>query len=182
MTLSAMEQGLTSCTDRFKMLQEQQSLTLRDLDDVSKRNRDLYERFTAVDIECNRVTEDLVAANGKTDQLRNECANLRAEKRIWEVSVARPGNLKGLEVLNIAQSVEGRLVEENKALSMERSHLSDLMANVQKMHNDIERSSENDRRRLESQIQLLEHQRFVVFAFPLVWGLMSTAVKIRVSS
>ncbi|KAH9018595.1 hypothetical protein EDB85DRAFT_604226 [Lactarius pseudohatsudake] len=41
---------------------------------------------------------------------------------------------------------------------MERSHLSDLMANVQKMHNDIERSSENDRRRLESQIQLLEHQ------------------------
>ncbi|KAF8265884.1 hypothetical protein EI94DRAFT_1734451 [Lactarius quietus] len=125
--------------DRFQMLQEQQALTLRDLDDVTKRNRDLYERFTAVDIECNRVTEDLVAANGKTDQLRNECANLRAEKRIWA-------------------SVEGRLVEENKALSMERSHLSDLMANVQKMHNDIERSSENDRRRLESQIQLLEHQ------------------------
>ncbi|KAI9435095.1 hypothetical protein H4582DRAFT_2080017 [Lactarius indigo] len=125
--------------DRFKMLQEQQSLTLRDLDDVTKRNRDLYERFTAVDIECNRVTEDLIAANGKMDQLRNECANLRAEKRIWE-------------------SVESRLVEENKALSMERSHLSDLMANVQKMHNDIERSSENDRRRLESQIQLLEHQ------------------------
>jgi nucleoprotein TPR len=62
-----------------------------------------------------------------------------------------------------AQSVESRLVEENKALSMERSHLSDLMANVQKMHNDIERSSENDRRRLESQIQLLEHQRFVAF-------------------
>ena len=32
------------------MLQEQQTLTLRDLDDVTKRNRDLYERFTAVDI------------------------------------------------------------------------------------------------------------------------------------
>lgn len=60
-----------------------------------------------------------------------------------------------------SQSVETRLVEENKALSMERSHLSDLMANVQKMHNDIERSSENDRWRLESQIQLLENQRFV---------------------
>ena len=55
---------------------------------------------------------------------------------------------------------------------MERSHLSDLMANVQKMHNDIERSSENDRRRLESQIQLLEHQTFVAFfCFPsLVYG------------
>jgi nucleoprotein TPR len=98
----------------------------------NRRSCDLYERFTAVDIECNRVTEDLVVANGKMDQLRNECANLRAEKRIWE----------------------------DKALSMGRSHLSDLMANVQKMHDDIERSSENDRRRLESQIQL-EHQRFV---------------------
>ena len=51
------------------MLQEQQSLTLRHLDDVTKRkrDRDLYERFTSVDIECNRVMEDLVAANGKTD-------------------------------------------------------------------------------------------------------------------
>ena len=63
---------------------------------------------------------------------------------------------------NDLQSVETRLIEENKALSMERSHLSDLMANVQKMHNDIERSS--DRRRLEGQIQLLENQRFVVLS------------------
>ncbi|KAI0245028.1 hypothetical protein BJV78DRAFT_1159251 [Lactifluus subvellereus] len=37
-----------------------------------------------MDIECNCVTEDLVIANGKMDQLRNECANLQAEKRIWE--------------------------------------------------------------------------------------------------
>jgi nucleoprotein TPR len=78
--------SLTSDIDRFKMSQEQQTLTLRDIDDLTKRNRDLYERFTVVDIECNRVTEYLIAANGQIDQLRNECANLRAEKRIWEVS------------------------------------------------------------------------------------------------
>ena len=56
------------------------------------------------------------------------------------------------------QSIQARLVEENKTLAVERSHLSDLMANVQKMHNDLERSGENDRRRLESQLQLLENQ------------------------
>jgi len=44
---------------------------------------------------------------------------------------------------------------------MERSHLSDLMGNVQKMHNDLERSGENDRRRLESQLQMLESQTWV---------------------
>ena len=75
-------------TDRFKMLQEQQTLTLHDLDDLTKHNHDLYKRFTTVDIECNRVTEDIIAANGKMDQLRNECANLQAEKRAWEVSIA----------------------------------------------------------------------------------------------
>jgi len=52
-------------------------------------------------------------------------------------------------------------VDENKSLSVERSHLSDLMSNVQKMHNDLERSGENDRRRLESQIQMLETQTYV---------------------
>ena len=56
------------------------------------------------------------------------------------------------------QSVQGRLEEENRILTVERSHLADLMQNVQKMHNDLERSGENDRRRLESQIQMLENQ------------------------
>lgn len=58
----------------------------------------------------------------------------------------------------VLKSVQGRLVEENRSLAMERSHLSDLMSNVQKMHNDLERSGENDRRRLESQLQMLEGQ------------------------
>lgn len=59
------------------------------------------------------------------------------------------------------QSIQSRLVEENRALSVERSHLSDLMSNVQKMHNDLERSGENDRKRLENQIQMLEGQTYV---------------------
>lgn len=61
-------------------------------------------------------------------------------------------------MLNDFQSIQGRLVEENRTLAMERSHLSDLMSNVQKMHNDLERSGENDRRRLEGQLQMVEGQ------------------------
>jgi nucleoprotein TPR len=49
-------------------------------------------------------------------------------------------------------------MDENKQLSIDRAHLTDLMANVQKMHNDLERSGDNDRRRLESQIRLMESQ------------------------
>lgn len=130
----------------------------RDIDNLTKRNQELYDQYTRIDIECNRVSEDLLSATNVVEQLRNEAANLRAEKNIWEVG-------QNLHVIRLPlifkiQSVQARLVEENKTLAMERSHLSDLMSNVQHMHHDLERSGENDRRRLESQIQMLENQRY----------------------
>ncbi|KAK7028127.1 Protein mlp1 [Paramarasmius palmivorus] len=128
-------------SDRNRMNQEQFALHKQELDEMNKRNAQLFDQWTRADIECGRVTEDLRTAASRLEQLRNECANLRAEKKIWE-------------------GVQSRLVEENRTLAMERSHLSDLMGNVQKMHSDLERSGENDRRRLESQLQLLEGQTF----------------------
>ncbi|PBK97398.1 hypothetical protein ARMGADRAFT_637587 [Armillaria gallica] len=128
-----------STITRNQINQDQYSLHARELDDLSKRNQQLFDQWTRVDIECGRVTEDLRMANSRVEQLRNECANLRAEKKIWD-------------------DIQRRLVEENKTLTLERSHLNDLMGSVQRMHNDLERSGENDRRRLESQLQLLEAQ------------------------
>lgn len=66
-------------------------------------------------------------------------------------------------MLRTLQGVQSRLVEENRTLAVERSHLSDLMANVQRMHHDLDRSGESDRRRLESQIKMLEGQTSVNF-------------------
>ncbi|PIL22755.1 transporter [Ganoderma sinense ZZ0214-1] len=126
-------------TERHRMVQDQIIIQKRENDDLLTRNQKLFDQYTRMDIEVNRMSEDLLTSNQFLEQLRNECANLRAEKKIWE-------------------SIQARLVEENKILAVERSHLSDLMANVQKMHNDLERSGENDRRRLESQLQLLENQ------------------------
>ncbi|OCH84090.1 hypothetical protein OBBRIDRAFT_808494 [Obba rivulosa] len=125
--------------DRIRMMQEQNTMQSRELDNLTKRNQQLYDQYTRIDIECNRVSEELLASNSLVEQLRNESANLRAEKRIWE-------------------SVQTRLVEENKSLSVERSRLADLMTNIQRMHGDVERSGENDKRRLESQIKMLENQ------------------------
>ncbi|KAI0953616.1 hypothetical protein AcW1_007790 [Taiwanofungus camphoratus] len=138
-TLAKANAKIEFLNDRHRMIQEQSLMQGHELDNLTKRNQQLYDQYTRIDIECNRITEELMTANGLVEQLRNECANLRAEKRIWE-------------------SVQSRLLDENKALSMERSHLSNLMSNVQKMHNDLERSGENDRRRLETQIQMLENQ------------------------
>ncbi|KAI8994233.1 hypothetical protein BD414DRAFT_506685 [Trametes punicea] len=98
-------------TERYRMVQEQIVIQKRENEDLQKRNQHLYDQYTRIDIECNRMSEDLLASNSQLEQLRNECANLRAEKKIWE-----------------------------------------------RMHNDLERSGENDRRRMENQIKLLEDQ------------------------
>ncbi|KAG8214434.1 hypothetical protein J3R82DRAFT_9457 [Butyriboletus roseoflavus] len=125
--------------ERQRMTQEQLSMQSRDLDSLALRNQQLYDQQTRLDIDRERVMDDLAVAKSDLEQLRNEAANLRAEKRIWE-------------------SVQTRLIEENKNLAVERSQLSDLMANVQRMHNDLERSGENDRRRIETQMQMMENQ------------------------
>ncbi|KAF5314858.1 hypothetical protein D9619_007083 [Psilocybe cf. subviscida] len=125
--------------DRHRMHEEKFRIHSTNLEELNKRNRILQDQNVRMEIEGNRLTDELEMHMTRVEQLRNESANLRAEKKIWE-------------------SVQGRLVEENRSLAMERSHLSDLMNNVQKMHSDLERSGENDRRRLESQLQMLESQ------------------------
>lgn len=67
------------------MNQEQLAMHGRELDELTKRNQQLFDQLTRVDIECSRATEDLHVATSRIEQLRNECANLRAEKKIWEV-------------------------------------------------------------------------------------------------
>ena len=73
--------------ERHRMVQDQIVMHKRENDDLLKRNQGLYDQYTRIDIECNRMSEDLIASNGLLEQLRNECANLRAEKKIWEVSL-----------------------------------------------------------------------------------------------
>lgn len=67
------------------MIQEQVAVSSREIEGLAKRNQQLQEKFTRADIDCHRLTEDLLTADAKVDQLRNESANLRAEKKIWEV-------------------------------------------------------------------------------------------------
>ncbi len=71
--------------DRHRMHQEEFALHAKQVDDLTKRNQKLFDQWTRIDIECSRATEELQIATGRIEQLRNECANLRAEKKIWEV-------------------------------------------------------------------------------------------------
>jgi nucleoprotein TPR len=67
------------------MSQEEAALHTRDLENLTKRHQQLYDQYTRIDIQCNRTQEELTEATGRVEKLRNENANLRAEKTIWEV-------------------------------------------------------------------------------------------------
>ena len=67
------------------MTQEQVAVSTREIEGWAKRHQQVHESFTRADLDCHRLTEDLLTINAKVDQLRNESANLRAEKKIWEV-------------------------------------------------------------------------------------------------
>ena len=69
------------------MLQEQNAAQTRDMEHLQSRNGDLTHRYTEADMRCGELAADLVTANTMIEQLRNETANLRAEKNIWEVSM-----------------------------------------------------------------------------------------------
>ena len=114
-------------------------MTEREMQNLQKRNQQLQDQYARLDIACNHASEELATANSQIERLRNDCSNLRAEKKIWE-------------------NVQTRLLDENKLLSLERSRMADLIANVQKLHNDIDKSNESDRRRFETRVQDLESQ------------------------
>jgi nucleoprotein TPR len=81
------EKWCLNSTERYRMSQEQFAMQNRELDTLAKRNTKLSDQYTRIDIELNNATEGFMAANSRIEQLRNECANLRAEKKIWEVRV-----------------------------------------------------------------------------------------------
>lgn len=71
------------------MIQDQIIIQKRENDDLLSRNQKLLDQYTRMDIEVNRMSEDLLTSTQFLEQLRNECANLRAEKKIWEVRTHR---------------------------------------------------------------------------------------------
>lgn len=61
-------------------------------------------------------------------------------------------------VFKLAQTVEARLHEDNRNLMKERTQFQDLTSNLTSMHADLEKSGENEKRRLERQVKTLETQ------------------------
>ncbi|KAJ8612741.1 hypothetical protein MRB53_037317 [Persea americana] len=96
------------------------------------RNRPLDKTFGR-----NKLPEELIDARSLAESMRNEIANLKAEKDLWK-------------------RIEERLTSDNQSLSEDRNRLNKLVATSQSAANQAEISATEERRKLQSQLQSLE--------------------------
>ena len=130
---------LTLAHERYEMLQANYHMVKSENEEMHKRSQSLAESAAKQDIRTQQVAEELIEARGLSESMRNETANLKAEKELWK-------------------RIEGRLTEDNRALVEERGRLNKAISDSQSIFNEREMSESETRRQLNSQIAELESQ------------------------
>ena len=127
----------TLAVDRYEMLKGNYLMLKSENDELRKRAQTLSERLSKQEIRMQQVVEDLVEAKGLTESLRNETANLKAEKEFWK-------------------TVEKRLNDDNSTVLADRDRANALNANLQNILNEREHAESEARRRLQLQVDALD--------------------------
>ena len=130
---------VTLAHERYEMLQGNYLMLKNENVELQKRSRALSDSAAKQDLRVQQVAEEVVEAKGLADSMRNETANLKAEKDFWK-------------------TIEKRITEDNKNLLNERNRLNVLNANLQNLLNEREHSDAEARRRLQSQADNLEKE------------------------
>lgn len=128
---------LTFANERYEMLHANYTMLQNENTELQKRSQTLSEAAAKQDIRTQQVAEDLIEAKGLVESMRNENANLKAEKKLWK-------------------DIQDRLSQDNEGLMNERTRLNNLIANQQTLQNERELSESETRRRLQTQVEGLE--------------------------
>ena len=125
--------------ERYEMLQGNYAMLKSENEELQKRSQFFSDNAAKQELRIQQVVEDLVEGKGLADSMRNELANLKAEKDFWK-------------------NIERRLQEDNEALLSERHRLNSQNATLQNLLNQREHSDSEARRRLSAQIEHLEKE------------------------
>ncbi|CZT40788.1 related to nucleoprotein TPR [Rhynchosporium secalis] len=128
---------ITFVNERYSLLESNYEMLKTENGELQKRSNLLSEASAKQDLRTQQVAEDLIEAKGLVESMRNENANLKAEKKLWK-------------------DIQDRLSQDNEGLMNERSRLNTLIANQQTLQNERELSDSENRRRLNSQVENLE--------------------------
>jgi len=127
----------TLADERLQMLQANYNSLRSEGSELQKRSQQMAESAAKQDLRTQQVAEELIEVRSQSESLRNENANIKAEKDLWK-------------------RIEARLTEDNKTLMDERSRLNKLVTDLQNLQNERELSDSESRRRLQSRVERLE--------------------------
>ncbi|SLM33347.1 Tetratricopeptide, MLP1/MLP2-like [Lasallia pustulata] len=130
---------VTLAHERYEMLQSNYNMLKTENNELQKRSHILSDSAAKQDLRTQQVAEDLVEAKGLLESMRNEIANLKAEKEFW-------------------RSVEKRLTEDNEGLLNDRARLNTLNTGLQNLLNEREQTDSEIRRKLQGQVESLESE------------------------
>ncbi|KAI5982997.1 hypothetical protein EDC04DRAFT_2915159 [Pisolithus marmoratus] len=82
--LGRVNTDLAKANAKIQHLDEQLALQSRDLDKLTIRNQQLYDQQMHLNIDKEHILDELATVKSSLEHLRNEVANLRAEKKVWE--------------------------------------------------------------------------------------------------
>jgi len=128
---------LTLAHERYGMLQTNLEQLQSENVQLRGRAQSVMESAAKQDLKTQQVAEELVEARSQTESMRNENANLKAEK-------------------DLAKRIEARLQEDNKFLQEERSRLSTSLTEAQRMFNERELTDAELKRKVQAQVDFLE--------------------------
>ena len=124
---------------RFEMLNDNYKMLQSENQELQKRIASMHEVQAKQDLYGQQLSEELVDARSLVESMRNETANLKAEKDLWK-------------------KIETRLSEDNQSLTLERARLNGHINSLQALQAERERAEEENRRRLQSQVEKSEQE------------------------
>ncbi|KAK9428742.1 hypothetical protein V1505DRAFT_332078 [Lipomyces doorenjongii] len=135
--LSRAQSQIELTTERLKIMTDNFEMTKKENADVLKRSADIQEILTKQDLKTQQVANEIVEVKATLETMRNENANLKAEKSLFN-------------------SIQHRMTQESESLTEEKSRLNNVISYLQSLEAEREKSDAETRRRLVSQVENLQ--------------------------
>ena len=124
-------------SERREMLQSNYVALQNENTELQKRSQALSETAAKQDIRTQQVAEELIEARGLLDSMRNETANLKAEKKLWN-------------------DIHERMTKDNESLIEEKNRLNNLVSTQQSLENERTMAESDARRQAQARVETLE--------------------------
>ncbi|PHH71767.1 hypothetical protein CDD82_6338 [Ophiocordyceps australis] len=126
-------------SERRDMLQSNYVALQSENTELRKQSQTLLSTTAKQDLRTQQVAEELVDTKGLLDSMRNETANLKAEKKLWK-------------------EIQDRMSKDNEGLIEEKNRLNNLLATHQNLENERSLADGEARRKAQDKIDALERE------------------------